>query len=191
LSGVELRGPLLALLFVADGPLDISSLARALEAPVNAVEEAARALMAEPPAGLAVQRLGDEVQLGTAPETAPYIRRLRGSAEVQRLTRATLEVLAVVAYRQPVTRGDIEAVRGVSSDHALETLLARGLVAEVGRRESVGRPALFATTHEFLRLAGLSSLEELPAMPERDTEQAPGDEAPDPTSPQRGEEMGG
>ncbi|MCC7106275.1 MAG: SMC-Scp complex subunit ScpB [Chloroflexi bacterium] len=166
MSGEELRGPLLALLVVADGPLDITALARTLEAPIEEVEAAARDLMAEPPVGLAVQRLDDEVQLGTAPEMAPYIRRLRGSAEVQRLTRAALEVLAVVAYRQPVTRGDIEAVRGVSSDHALETLLARGLVAEVGRRESVGRPALFATTHEFLRLAGMSSLEELPALPE-------------------------
>ena len=92
------------------------------------------------------------------------VQRLRGRAEAQRLSRAALEVLSVVAYRQPTTRAEIESVRGVNSDHALDTLLARGLVAEVGRRESVGRPILFGTTLAFLELAGLRSLDELPPL---------------------------
>jgi segregation and condensation protein B len=83
-----------------------------------------------------------------------------------RLSRAALEALAVVAYRQPVTRGDIDAVRGVNSDSAVATLLGRGLIAEIGRRETVGRPALLAVTPECLQYLGLHSLEELPALPE-------------------------
>lgn len=169
----ELRGHLVALLFVADGPLDESTLARALDVPVREARRGLEQLAAEPPPGLLLQRHGDEVLLATAPASAAFVRRLRGSAELQRLSRAALEVLAVVAYRQPVTRGEIEAVRGVSSDHALETLLARGLVAEVGRRDTVGRPVLFGTTHGFLQLAGLGSLEEMPPLPERPTQSDP------------------
>ena len=163
-AGLDLRGRLTALLFVADEPLSVSLLARILETPARAVEQAIAALAAEPPPGLALQRQGDHVQLATAPETADYVRRLRGEAGPQRLSRAALEVLAVVAYRQPTTRGEIEAVRGVNSDHALDTLVSRGLVEEVGRKETVGRPILFGTTLDFLRLAGLGSLEELPPL---------------------------
>ena len=100
----------------------------------------------------------------TAPASARYIRRLRGLEEQARLSRAALEVLAVVAYRQPVTRAEIEAIRGVNGDRALSTLLARGLIAEVGRRETVGRPVEFGTTLGFLEHLGLRSLDDLPAV---------------------------
>jgi len=160
----ELVGHLTALLFVADGPLDVSSLVRVLEVTPAELERAIAKLENEPPVGLMLQRLGRSLQLATDPTAAEYVRRLRGQGETQRLSRAALEVLSVVAYRQPSTRADIERVRGVNSDHALETLLARGLIAELGRRESVGRPAIFGTTVEFLQLAGLRSLEELPPI---------------------------
>jgi segregation and condensation protein B len=160
-------GHLTALLFVADEPLEASSLARVLDVSPADLERLARLLGERPPPGLILQRHGRRLQLATHPASADYVRRLRGLAEPQRLSRAALEVLSLVAYRQPTTRGEIEAVRGVNSDHALETLVARGLVTELGRRETVGRPTEFGTTMEFLQLAGLQSLDELPPI-ERD-----------------------
>ena len=102
------------------------------------------------------------MQLVTAPENAPYIAALLGLPMTAKLTSSALETLAVIAYRQPITRGQIEGVRGVNSDRALASLLQHSLVIEVGRAQSVGRPALFATTPEFLQLFGLTSLEQLP-----------------------------
>lgn len=112
--------------------------------------------------GIRLQRLGEQVQLVTAPENARYIAALLGLPMTAKLTSSALETLAVIAYRQPITRGQIEGVRGVNSDRALASLLQHGLVIEVGRAQSVGRPALFATTPEFLQLFGLTSLEQLP-----------------------------
>ena len=112
--------------------------------------------------GIRLQRLGEQVQLVSAPENARYIAALLGLPMTAKLTSSALETLAVIAYRQPITRGQIEGVRGVNSDRALANLLQHGLVIEVGRAQSVGRPALFATTPEFLQLFGLTSLEQLP-----------------------------
>ena len=116
--------------------------------------------------GIRLQRLGEQVQLVTAPENAHYIAALLGLPMTAKLTSSALETLAVIAYRQPITRGQIEGVRGVNSDRALASLLQHGLVVEVGRAQSVGRPALFATTPEFLQLFGLTSLEQLPNVQE-------------------------
>ena len=153
-----------ALLFAADDPLDLATLARVLRVTLAETERAVAILAEQPPPGLIIQRHGELIQLATQPALAADVRRLRGDGEPQRLSRAALEVLSVVAYRQPCTRADIEAVRGVNSDHALETLLARALVQELGRRETVGRPMTFGTTLEFLQLAGLGSLDELPPL---------------------------
>ncbi len=112
--------------------------------------------------GIRLQRLGEQVQLVTAPENARYVAALLGLPMTAKLTTAAMETLAVVAYRQPVTRAQIEAVRGVNSDRALASLIQHGLVEEVGRAQTVGRPILFATTAEFLQQFGLTSLEELP-----------------------------
>ena len=160
----DLLAHLTALLFVADEPLELTSVARILGVSAAVVERLVAQLAESPPPGLIVQRHGREVQFATHPASAEYVRRLRGLAEPQRLSRAALEVLSLVAYRQPITRAEIEAVRGVNSDHSLETLLARNLVVELGRRESLGRPMLFGTTLEFLQLAGLRSLDELPPL---------------------------
>lgn len=158
-----LSGHLVALLFAADDPLHLSEAARLLEVSRAVIERVAKALLENPPTGLLVQREEDALQLVTAPESAVYVRRLRGLEDEARLSRAALEVLAVIAYRQPVTRADIEAIRGVNGDRALATLLTRGLIGEVGRRDTVGRPILFGTTTAFLEHMGLRSLADLPS----------------------------
>jgi segregation and condensation protein B len=112
--------------------------------------------------GIRLQRLESQAQLVTAPENARYIAALLGLPMTAKLTTAAMETLAVISYRQPMTRAQIEAVRGVNSDRALASLLQHSLVAEVGRAQTVGRPALFATTSEFLQQFGLTSLHELP-----------------------------
>src|SRR6266487_754545 len=112
--------------------------------------------------GIRLQRLGEQLQLVTAPENARYVAALLGLPMSAKLTTAALETLAVITYRQPVTRAQIEAIRGVNSDRALVSLIQHGLVAEIGRAQTVGRPSLFATTSEFLQQFGLTSLEQLP-----------------------------
>ena len=114
--------------------------------------------------GIRLQRLGTQVQLVTAPEHARFIAALLGLPMTARLTTAALETLSVIAYRQPVTRAQIETIRGVNSDRALASLIQHGLVVEVGRAQTVGRPTLFATTPEFLQQFGLTSLDQLPQV---------------------------
>ena len=168
-----LAAHLVALMFAADEPLLIGDAARVLGARRSAVETAVRQLLDEPPLGLIVQRDGDRLQLATDPASAEFVRRLRGDDSQARISGSALEVLAVVAYRQPITRAEIEAIRGVNGDRALSTLLTRGLIAEVGRRESVGRPVLFGTTMAFLEHLGLRSLEDLPPVPSAGPGDAP------------------
>ncbi len=164
-EGEELAGHLTALLYAADEPLAVEQVARLLDVPLAAAQSATAELEARPPAGLLVQRHGGALRLVTAPASARYVERLLGGPGAVRLSRAALEVLAIVAYRQPTTRAEIDAVRGVNSERALETVLRRGLVAEVGRRESVGRPVLLGTTPGFLEYLGLGSVAELPGLP--------------------------
>jgi len=154
-----------SLLFVAGRPLDYTELrklldvndtrlARVLEILSEQLESQGR--------GIRVQRLETQVQLVTAPENARYIAALLGLPMTAKLTTAAMETLAVISYRQPMTRAQIEAVRGVNSDRALASLIQHGLVAEIGRAQTVGRPALFATTADFLQQFGLTTLAELP-----------------------------
>lgn len=163
---------LIALLFASDEPLDVGDAARVLGVGKRAVEKTVDDLLDAPPLGLIVQRDGDRLQLATDPASSTYVRKLRGLEEYARLSRAALEVLAVVAYRQPITRAEIESVRGVGGDRALATLLQRELVEEVGRKETVGRPVLFGTTLAFLEHLGLRSLRDLPPVPTPELEQS-------------------
>src|SRR5579883_2158169 len=165
MTEADLVAHLTALLYAAEEPLALAEAARVLEAAPADVEAAAARLVAAPPPGLAVQRHAGALRLVTAPASGRYVERLLGGPGVTRLSRAAQEVLAIVAYRQPITRAEIEALRGVNSERALEALLARGLVAAVGRKETVGRPALFGTTAAFLDYLGLRSLAELPPLP--------------------------
>jgi segregation and condensation protein B len=154
-----------SLLFVSGRPLERSELRKLLDVDEEKLQSALQVLEQEldnQSRGIRLQLLGEQVQLVTAPENARYIAALLGLPMTAKLTSAALETLAVIAYRQPITRGQIEAVRGVNSDRALASLLQHGLVVEVGRAQTVGRPALFATTTEFLQLFGLTKLDELP-----------------------------
>ena len=114
--------------------------------------------------GIRLQRVSRSVQLITAPEISADVQRFLDLEETSRLSRAALEVLAIVAYQEPVTRPQIDAVRGVNSDSVLRTLLRHGLVDEVGRTDGPGRPFIYATTSDFLNHFGLTSIAELPPL---------------------------
>lgn len=161
----QLANAIESLLFVSGRPLEYGELRKLLNVDDTNLERAVRALAAfleEQRRGIRLQLLGQQVQLVTAPENARYVAALLGLPMTAKLTNAALETLAVIGYRQPITRAQLEAVRGVNSDRALASLVQHGLVAEVGRAATVGRPALFATTPEFLQQFGLTSLEQLP-----------------------------
>src|SRR5215472_1957085 len=154
-----------SLLFVAGRPLERAELRKLLDIDEVILAGGLQALahhLENQGRGIRLQRLGEQVQLVTAPENARYVAALLGLPMTARLTTAAMETLAVISYRQPITRAQIEAIRGVNSDRALATLIQHGLVAEIGRAQTVGRPALFATTSEFLQQFGLTSLGELP-----------------------------
>jgi segregation and condensation protein B len=160
-----LRSALESLLFVAGRPLQFADLRKLLLVDERQLRAGLRALENECEAhgrGIRLQRMGDQVQFVSAPENARFVAALLGLPTQAKLTTAALETLAVVAYRQPITRAQIEAIRGVNSDRALASLAQHGLVIEVGRATAVGRPALFGTTLEFLQHFGLGSLDALP-----------------------------
>jgi segregation and condensation protein B len=154
-----------SLLFVAEGPVPVSRLAEALEVSLREVEAALDQLTeAYQQRGLSVQRLRDRVQLTTTPAAADKVQRFLGLAAATPLSRAALETLAIIAYQQPVTRPQIEAVRGVNSDGVIKNLLSKGIIDEVGRTDGPGRPVLYATTPEFLQYFGITSLADLPPL---------------------------
>jgi segregation and condensation protein B len=164
---LSLEAAVEALLFVADSPVSVGRLAEALQVTPGQVERALDDLEASyAERGLRLQRAGSRVQLITAPQVAPAIERFLGLEVRTYLSRAALETLAIVAYRQPITRPEIETIRGVGSDSVLRTLLRYGLVDEVGRAQTVGHPILYGTTFEFLQHFGLRSLEEMPPLEE-------------------------
>jgi segregation and condensation protein B len=114
--------------------------------------------------GIRLQRHSGRVQLTTAPSAAPMVERLLGLESSSRLSHAALETLAIIMYEQPVTRPQIDAIRGVNSDAVLKSLLVKGLLQELGRAETPGRPILYGVTSEFLQYFGLNSLAELPPL---------------------------
>jgi segregation and condensation protein B len=155
-----------SLLFIAGEPQEIGTVAKSLGVTKKQAESAIDALVATRDGrGVFVQRLGDRVQLATVPDAAPYIEQFL-EVEHGTLSRASIEALAIIAYRHPVTRTMIEAVRGVNSDHAVATLEARGLIEEVGRAPGPGRPVLFAPTVRFLQYFGLQRTDDLPPLPD-------------------------
>jgi len=167
----KLKVMLESLLFVADEPVRTKRLAEVLGVRESEVGEALRELKAEYAArGIRIQCQGDRVQMVTAPEAAPFVERFLRAEPRRRLSQAALETLAIIAYRQPITRAQIEAIRGVNCDGVLRTLLSKGLIEEVGHLEQPGRPVLYGTTFEFLRYFGLQSLDELPPLEGGDEE---------------------
>lgn len=175
LSLEQLRSVIESLLFVAGRPLELNELRKLLPLEQARLREAVAALTEDcdrQGRGIRVQRMGDAIQFVSAPENARFVASLLGLPTQVKLTTAALETLAVVAYRQPVTRAQIEFIRGVNSDRSLASLVQHGLATEVGRAATVGRPTLFGTTPEFLQQFGLSSLEALPRPEMSDAEAA-------------------
>lgn len=167
------------LLFVASEPVTVQYLADVVERPLEQVETALEQLKeAYRQRGMRLQRQGQKVQLVSAPELTDYIERFLGLSISGKLSTPAMETLTIIAYRQPITRPEIEAIRGVNSDGVLRTLLSKGLVEEIGRLDTVGHPSLFGTTFEFLRYFGLESLADLPEL------ELPEVELPQPESPE-------
>jgi len=166
----QTRQALHALLFVSDRPLSAARLAEALgDLDAEMVELLLDELRAELEGGSSpyqLREIAGGYQLATRVEYAPYIRRLLQIKKRNRLSRSALETLAIIAYRQPCTRADVEEIRGVSVSHAFEILLEKRLIKVAGVAETVGRPKLYRTTDEFLAHFGLKSLRELPSIEE-------------------------
>ena len=160
----ELAALLEALLLVSSSPTTLDELARGAGVTVAAVDAALALLERRPAAGWVVQRHAGKVQLATAPRFARYVRRFLNLDRETRLSGASLETLAIIAYQQPVTRAEIEAVRGVDCSGVLATLLHRDLIDQVGRLTSPGNPIQYGTTPDFLLHFGLRSLADLPPL---------------------------
>jgi segregation and condensation protein B len=164
-SALDLEARLEALLFVASTAITPHQLAEVLDETPHRVEQTLVQLSESLAGrGIRLQHTKKGVQLTSAPEAAREVQTFLQLEDIARLSRASLEALAIIAYEQPVTRPQIDAIRGVNSDSVLRTLLRHGLIEEVGRTEGPGRPILYATTLEFLGHFGLTSLDDLPAL---------------------------
>ena len=164
----ELESALEGVLFAAGEPVSVERLCLGLEVDRSTLDAVAQKLMDQysyDRRGVRLLRLETSYQLCSAPEFAPYIRKTLESRKPARLSQPALEVLAIVAYYQPVTRAYVDQVRGVDSSYTVGLLLERDLIEESGRLAVPGRPILYRTTKTFLRSFGLSSLEELPELP--------------------------
>ncbi len=164
----ELLAAVEGILFAASEPLSLERIAEILEVSREDALELVETLTGQYQAqhrGIQVVELAGGYQLSTRSELAPYIERMY-KPQFHGLSHAALETLAIIAYKQPVTRGEIELIRGVQSDRAVSTLVEKSLIKEVGRKEGPGRPVLFGTTDEFLRHFGLKNLADLPSEAE-------------------------
>lgn len=152
-----------ALLFVATNPVTVSQIADSLGLKPEEVEKLVNDLcQLYSGRGISIQHYGGKYQFTTTAEFSGDVEKFLGLEATARLSRAAIETMAIIAYRQPITRPAVEAIRGVSSDGVIRSLLSRGLIQEVGRAEGPGRPILFSTTVDFLQHFGLNSLDELP-----------------------------
>jgi segregation and condensation protein B len=166
-----------AMLFVAGEPVTTAQLATALDVATSVAERALNELDASLASrGLRLQRHAGRVQLTTAPQLAELIERFLGLEMTSHLSRAALETLAIIAYQQPVTRPQIDSIRGVNSDSMMKSLLNKGLILESGRADGPGRPILYSTTPEFLQHFGLNSILEMPPLARPEEEEDTHDE---------------
>ena len=156
------------LLFISETPMTIAELANAMEIDESGVREVLALLVEEytqADKGIVLREVGGGYQFATAPVVAPYIEKMF-SEKKSKLSHAAYETLAIIAYKQPVTRSQIEYIRGVKSDGPIQQLLLRGLIEESGRLEQPGRPVVFCTTMAFLVAFGLDKIEDLPRYEE-------------------------
>lgn len=178
----ELRKALEAILLVVEEPVDAATLAGVIDAPVDRVAATLTMLAADYLAagrGFVLRQVAGGWRLYTDPGAAPYVEAFALQGRSGRLSQASLETLAIIAYQQPVTRARISEVRGVDADGAVRSLVSRGLVVEVGRDQTPGQPLLYGTAPAFLERLGLSDLSELPPLPDL----TPGGPLPDEPAP--------
>lgn len=164
----NLKGRIEAILFVVGEPVLVTELSKALSVDVKKLNKALKELKDEydfQQRGFSLRFFGSHVQLTTRELYSEDVVHLLQPVQRQTLSQAMMETLAVVAYKQPVTKADIEQIRGVKCDYSVATLVNKGLICEVGRKETLGRPILYGTTDIFLQHFGIASLEELPPMP--------------------------
>ncbi len=164
----RLCGIIESILFVYGEAIAIETLADALGHAPKAVQDALEDLeqsLQVAQRGLSIKRFANMVQLVSKADYATYVERVLQPVQRQSLSQSALETLVIVAYRQPVTRQEVEAIRGVKCDYSLQSLAQKGLIADVGRKETLGRPILYATTDQFLSHFGIESLDDLPALP--------------------------
>lgn len=173
MSELNIKSAIEAILFASGSPVELSRIANALEISEKQAEEQISVLIDDynsTQRGITIIKLKDSYQMVSVKEYAPQIRTIMDLRRNSPLSQAALEVLAVVAYNQPVTKAFVEQVRGVDCSGVIGSLTLKGLVEEKGRLELPGRPLLYGTTENFLRCFNISSLEELPPLPENDEE---------------------
>ena len=166
-SSEERPGIIEAILFVSGNAVEKEDIRKAMSLTEEELDEALDTLQSEydfERRGLRLLRFGAHVQLATRPDYAKYVENLLQPVQKQSLSQAIMETLAVIAYRQPVTKAEVEQIRGVKCDYSIQALAAKGLIEEAGRKEALGRPILYATTDSFLRHFCISSLDELPEI---------------------------
>ncbi|MBV6451856.1 MAG: Segregation and condensation protein B [Anaerolineales bacterium] len=174
---LSLSAKLEALLFVSGEPVTTAQLATALDVAPSVIERGLNELDASLAGrGLKLQRHAGRVQLTTAPQLAELIELFLGLEATAHLSRAALETLAIIAYQQPVTRPQIDSIRGVNSDSMMKSLLHKNLILESGRADGPGRPILYSTTPEFLQHFGLNSILEMPPLAKPEEEESKQDE---------------
>ena len=166
---VQYKGIVEGLLFASgDEGITAKQIANILNLPAKTVHQLIEELLFDYEhvnRGITIIQSNEIYHLTTKPEHNEYYKKMMENPRTTRMSQATLETLAIIAYNQPITRVEIEEIRGVNSDYAVQTLLALSLIESVGRKESIGRPVLFSTSKEFLTYFGLSSLDDLPALP--------------------------
>ena len=168
-SNKTMKSALETMMFMWGEPLAVKDAAEVLEADKNVIRGLFRELQAEyeqEGRGIRIREVDDAFGFVTLAENDMFLRKLCTPVRVRRLSQAALEVLAIIAYRQPVTRSEIDSIRGIKSERVIDGLIDKGLIEISGRSEGVGRPLIYATTKEFLKKFGFSSLKDLPEVPE-------------------------
>lgn len=161
----NLKSIIESILLVAGKPVSIKEISKSASAMITEVQKEIASLISDyQDRGIKIIKKGDFYSMVTAPENAEYVSRFLNEELRHDLSEAALETLSIITYSQPITRMEIEEIRGVSSDHLIRNLMVRGLIQEVGRKDSPGRPILYGTTVEFLQYFGLTSEEELPKL---------------------------
>ncbi|MCX5726756.1 MAG: SMC-Scp complex subunit ScpB, partial [Candidatus Saganbacteria bacterium] len=173
ISYPKIKSVLESILFIANRPLRAEEIAGVLEVPPSLIEQCLKELSLEYEGkGIQVINVAHGWEMATRDENALFVKKLLESPIETTLSPQALETLAIIAYKQPATRGEIENIRGVISDGVIKTLVEKRLIEEVGRGDGVGRPILYGTTETFLRHFGLKDLTDLPPLPDKETEKA-------------------